>query len=193
MLRAVTVIRKAAVKEDRIADTAWLDHHARHREQGVVRSHGGLEFILSLDGAERLNDGDAVKLEDGRLVQVRAAPERLLEIRAENPARLLRLAWHLGQRHTEAEITAEAIYIGDDPALAELARGQGCRVTPVMRPFHPERVDENLCAHHDHGHAPDRHDAHGHGHHHGHADAHAQAGHQHGPACGHGHGERHEH
>jgi urease accessory protein len=172
MLRATAIVRKAAVKPDRVADTAWLDHRARHGDQGVLKSHGGVDFTLSLDKAAVLNDGDAVRLEDGRLIQVRAAPERLLEIRAESPVRLLRLAWHLGQRHATAEITADAVYVEDDPALAELARGQGCRVTSVTRPFHPERADTHACEHHDHGHHHDHHD---HGHHSRGPRAHDQA------------------
>jgi urease accessory protein len=191
MLRATNVIRKAAVKADRIADTAWLDHMAR-QGQGAVRSHGGLDFVLSLDKAAVLNDGDAVKLEDGRLIQVRAAPERLLEIRAENPLRLLRLAWGLGGTHAPVEIAADTLYVQDQPALAEMARGQGCRVTSVTRPFQPERADEHACEHHDH-----------HGHHHGHdhgddqAHAHGHdhdhAGHDYGPAGACGHDHPHEH
>jgi urease accessory protein len=186
MLRATALVRKPAVKEDLVADTAWLDHKTRAAARAAVRGHGGLEVQLELDKAAVLNDGDAVKLEDGRLVQVRAAPEPLLEIRAENPLRLLRFAWHLGQRHTPAEFKPEAIYFQDDPVLAELARGQGCSATPVMRPFNPERADDHACEHHDHGHGGHHHDHHTHDHDHDHAT------HQHGPDCGHGHGH-HEH
>jgi urease accessory protein len=76
----------------------------------------------------------------------------LLEIKAENPLRLLRVAWHIGNRHTPAEIAADAIYIEEDHVLAEMVRGQGCSVTQVTRPFRPERGA------YDHGHA------HGHAH-----------------------------
>ena len=178
MLRATTLVRKPAVKEDRVADTAWLDHKTRSRAKTAVKGHGGLEVQFDLERAAVLNDGDAVTLDDGRLLQVRAAPEPLMEIRAENPLRLLRFAWHLGQRHTPAEFKPEAIYFEEDPALADLARGQGCSATPVMRPFNPERADEHVCEHHDH---------HGHGGHH-----HDHSGHQHGPESSHGHGH-HEH
>jgi urease accessory protein len=201
MLRATAVIRKAAVKPDRVADTAWLDHEARQGRHAALRAHAGLEFLLDLDQATVLNDGDAVKLEDGRLVQVRAAPQQLLEIRAENPMRLVRLAWHLGGGHVPAELHADVIYALDDPAVAELARGQGCRVGAVTRPFQPERAEEHVCAHDHHGHGHHRgHDHHGHdhGHAHGHDHAHGHHGHahdhhghEHGPACAHGH--KHEH
>jgi urease accessory protein len=189
MLRATSIVRKAAVKEDRVADTAWLDHHAREGGRAVLRSHGGLDVTLDLERAATLNDGDAVKLEDGRLVQVRAAPERLLEIRAENPLRLLRFAWQLGQHHAAAELKSDVIYVDHDSHMAELARGQGCSVTEVTRPFQPERA-EHACDHHDHGHHGHGHAGHDH-HSHDHAQAHghdhAHAGHEHGPACAHEH------
>ena len=203
MLRATAVVRKAAVKPDRVADTVILDHEGRHRRRVALKGEGGLDFLLDLDKATALDDGDAVKLEDGRLVAVKAAPQALLEIRAENPLRLMRVAWHIGNRHTPAEITADAIYIEDDHVLAEMVRGQGCTATPVRRPFQPERgAYEHDCGH-DHGHA---HHQHHHGrnpddaphHHDDHADHHDDAGHrdhEHGPGCGHhDHGEHgHKH
>jgi urease accessory protein len=205
MLRATTVIRKAAVKPERVADTVTLDHEGRSRRRIALKGEGGLDFLLDLDRPAALNDGDAVKLEDGRLVQVRAAPQRLVEVRAENPLRLMRAAWHIGNRHVPTELAADAIYIEDDHVLVEMARGQGCSVTPVTRPFQPERgAYEHACSHPDHDHGPHAHDhEHGHGHEHGHAchdhDHHAGGhdhaeGHEHGPGCGHDHhGHAHEH
>jgi urease accessory protein len=168
MLRATAVVRKPAVKPHRVADTVTLDHEGRHRRRIALKGEGGLDFLLDLDKATALNDGDAVKLEDGRLVQVRAAPQPLLEIRAENPLRLMRIAWHIGNRHMPAEIAADAIYIEEDHVLAEMVRRQGGTATPVMRPFQPERgAYEHDCGH-------------DHGHHHEHARAHRHHGHDHG-------------
>ncbi|HEX8665840.1 MAG TPA: urease accessory protein UreE [Beijerinckiaceae bacterium] len=202
MLRATAVVRKAAVKSDRVADTVVLDHEGRHRRRVALKGEGGLDFLLDLDKAVALDDGDAVRLEDGRLVQVKAAPQRLLEIRAENPLRLMRVAWHIGNRHTPAEIGTDAIWIEDDHVLAEMVRGQGCTATPVERPFRPERGAYDHACGHDHGH---HHHGHGH-HHHAHDDAHHRnddvhhhdpaARHEHGPGCGHahhGHDHKHEH
>ncbi|HZB37249.1 MAG TPA: urease accessory protein UreE [Beijerinckiaceae bacterium] len=202
MLRATAIVRKAAVKSDRVADTVTLDHEGRHRRRVALKGEGGLDFLLDLDKAAVLNDGDAVKLEDGRLVLVEAAPQSLLEIRAENPLRLMRIAWHIGNRHTPAEIAADAIYIEDDHVLAEMVRGQGGTATPVTRPFQPERgAYEHDCGHdhgHPHGHAHDLHHDHGHDHHHDHGHSHdhhvdAERNHrEHGPGCGQAH-QGHEH
>ena len=209
MSRATTIVRRAAVRPDRVADTVSLDHAARAAASGSLVAEGGLGFDVALVKAAALEDGDALRLEDGRLVAVRAAPEDLLEIRAENPARLTRLAWQLGGNHIPVEIAADVLYVPASPANAELIRGQGCTASPVSRPFRPERAahDHSTCGHdhshdhhgHDHGHA---HQDHGHGHDHGHADHghdHAEAhdhgkshdhghpGHVHGPGCNHDH------
>ena len=77
MLRATTIVRKPAVKADRVADTVTLDHEGRHRRRVTLTGDNGLDFLLDLDKAAILNDGDAVKLEAGRLVQVKAAPKGL--------------------------------------------------------------------------------------------------------------------
>jgi urease accessory protein len=196
MLRATAVVRKPAVKPERVADRVTLDHEGRNRRRIALKGESGLDFLLDLDKATALNDGDAVKLEDGRLVQVKAAPQHLLEVRAENPSRLLRIVWHIGNRHTPAEVTADAIYIEDDYVLAEMVRGQGGTATPVTRPFQPERgAYEHDCGHDHHGHgvhdhAGDHHHAHDcHAHDH---SQHAHGVHDHGHACGHDH-HHHEH
>jgi urease accessory protein len=199
MTRAVTVVRKPAVKQDRLVDAVLLDRQGRSRRHAHLSTEKGLSFTLDLEMETVLNDGDALRLDDGRLVQVKAAAEELLEVRAENPIRLMRLAWHLGSQHGLVEITADAIYIENDPALAELARNQGCITTPVSRAFKPE-VTAHHCDHdhhghghhhgHDHGH---KHHDHGHKHHdhHDHDHKHAHHDHEHGPACGCGHDHKH--
>ena len=191
MLRATAIVRKAAVRPDRVADTVTLDHEGRQRRRFALRAEGGLEFLLDLERAAVLNDGDALKLDDGRLVAVKAAPQPLLEIRAENPLRLMRIAWHIGNRHTAAEITADAIYIEDDHVLAEMVRGQGGTATPVTRPFQPERgAYEHDCGHDHGGHDHGAH-SHAHDHHHGHEHhGHEHGAHDHG---GHGHDHHHAH
>ncbi|MDP4002834.1 urease accessory protein UreE [Methylobacterium sp. NEAU K] len=194
MPRATTIVRRAAVRADRVADTVILDHAARTAATGSLIAAGGLGFEVALANTAPLEDGDALRLEDGRLVAVRAAAEDLMEVRAENPARLMRLAWQLGGSHVPAEIAADVLYVLASPATAELVRGQGCVATPVSRTFRPERAahDHSTCGHdhshdqsHDHGHSH----AHGHDHAHEHDQDHGHDhhGHVHGPGCNHDH------
>ncbi len=195
MLRATSVVRRPAVKPERVADTILLDHEARHRRRVAMKGEGGLDFLLDLNRATVLDDGDAVKLEDGRLVQVKAAPERLLAITTGNPLRLMKVAWHVGNRHVAAEIEGEAIYVAHDHVLLEMVRGLGATATEVRRPFRPEKGAYEGGHHghaHGHGHDHGGHDDHPHG---AHGDAEAGHGHHAHAAtcgCGHDHGH-HEH
>ncbi len=135
----------------------------------------GLHIDVDLEMDTVLNDGDALRLDDGGLVLVKAAQESLLEVRSENPMRLIRLAWQLGSQHGLAEVTADAVYVANDPATAELVRGQGCTAAPVLRAFRPEQAIA-ACDHDHHGHGHHDHDHHGHAHDHG---AHEQHAHEH--------------
>ncbi len=190
MIRAITIVRRPAVRPERVADTLTLDHQARHRRRIALTAEAGLSFLLDLDRATVLDDGDAVKLEDGRLVQVRAAPERLIEIRTDNPLRLMKVGWHLGNRHVATEIGADVLHIGFDHVLLEMVRGLGATAREVERPFRPERgayEGGHDHAHDDHDHGAHGHDHHAHGHDHGHAAATAACG------CGHDHAHDHKH
>lgn len=192
-MRATTVVRKAAVRSDKVADTLVLDRPGRAKPAGALTAEGGLSLTVALSKPPGLDDGDALRLEDGRLVVIRAAPERLLAVRAENPARLMRLAWYLGGHHVAAEIDGDVLYVEDVPSTVELVRGSGCSASPETRPFKPER---DIHHHHDcghdhgqdhagHGHSHDHSNDHGHSHDHGHQEH----GHQ-----GHGHAHhKHDH
>ncbi len=125
-----------------------------------MKGGGGLEFLLDLEQATALRDGDALVLEDGRIVQVTAKPEPLLVVTGDDAQHLTRLAWHLGNRHVPAAIEADYILIRFDRVLAEMLLGLGAGIGFIDAPFDPEG---GAYAHggHDHGHA------HGNGHDHG--------------------------
>ncbi|HEY0292161.1 MAG TPA: urease accessory protein UreE [Hansschlegelia sp.] len=149
MIRATSIVRRPAVKPATVADAITLNHEARGRRRLAMTTDGGLAFLLDLPRPANLNDGDALQLEDGRLVLVRAAEEELVEVTAETPLRLAKIAWHLGNRHTPAEVTDEAIYVAPDHVLVEMVRGLGGATRLVRRAFRPET---GAYSGHDHAH-----------------------------------------
>lgn len=153
------------------ADSITLEQEQRDRRRIALTSDGGLRFLLDLPARVLLRHGDGLELEDGRVIEVRAQPEPLLEVRAEDTSHLLRLAWHLGNRHLEAQIEPKRILIRRDRVIAEMLARLGAETTEVVEPFNPE------------GGAYDGAD-HGHTHDHSHSNGHAH-GHSHGP--GHSH------
>ena len=137
MLIANRLVRKQDRSAEVPIDSVTLDSDRRHLRRARAVSDGGQVMLIDLHEASFLQQGDALAVEGG-LIEVRAAPEQLLEIKAQNALSLARLAWHLGNRHTPAELAADAIYIQPDHVLQHMAEGLGAAVTRVMRSFQPE-------------------------------------------------------
>jgi urease accessory protein len=170
------------------ADTIVLDFDDRHRRRMAMTGTRGLEFLLDLESAVALRGGDALVLEDGRLIEVVAAPEPLIEIRCNDPQHLVRVGWHLGNRHLPTQIMGKALRIRRDHVIEAMVKGLGARVIEIEAPFDPEG---GAYAGGGHAHATENesHDHTGHGHSHDHA-SHDHSSHDHG---GHGHGHHHHH
>jgi len=135
----------------------------RFRRRIRLKTDQGEDLLLDLEHAERLEDGDGLKLESGGFVEVRAAEEDLLEIKCDSPRALARVAWHLGNRHLPTEIHGSALRIRPDHVIEAMARGLGAAVAHVRAPFRPEGGAYAHGAshpghghqHHDHGHKHD--------------------------------------
>ena len=190
------------------ADAVVLHFDDRHRRRMAMTGTRGLEFLLDLENAVALRGGDALVLDDGRLVEVVAAPEPLLEIRGSDPQHLVRVAWHLGNRHLPTQIMGKGLRIRRDHVIEAMVKGLGARVIEIEAPFDPEGGAYAGSGHahapesgsHDHaGHAHASHDhaSHGHGDHshvdHGHGDPHHHDDHRHDEHCGHDHHHGHSH
>jgi urease accessory protein len=140
-------------------------------------------------------------LEDGRLIEVIAAAEPLVEIRCTDPMRMVRIAWHLGNRHLPTQLTGKSLRIRRDHVIEEMVRGLGARAIEIEAPFDPEggayvsAPPQAAHAHdHDHhhgrGHDHDHEHDHAHGHHH-HGHSHDHHHHEHGESCDHDHDHAH--
>ncbi|WFU40369.1 urease accessory protein UreE [Bradyrhizobium sp. CB82] len=177
------------------ADTVVLDFDDRHRRRMAMTGTRGLQFLLDLESAVALRGGDALLLEDGRLVEVVAAPEPLLEIRGRDPLHLVRVAWHLGNRHLPTQIMAKGLRIRRDHVIEAMVKGLGARVIEIEAPFDPEGgayADAGHAHADDHGHDDQAHD-HVHHEHGDHDHHHDDAAHEHGHDHHHHHDEHCDH
>ena len=131
-------------------DRVVLDADERHRRRVMLTGERGTTFLLDLPRATALRDGDGLVLENGAIVRVAGKPEPLVEIAAASTHELARLAWHIGNRHTDVQVVGETLRIRRDHVLEEMLRGLGARLTPVEAAFDPE---PGAYGHgHDHGH-----------------------------------------
>src|SRR5262245_26871609 len=138
-MRRASEIRTAGTwNAAKAIDRVVLDAAERHRRRITLAGESGTVFLLDLPHAVALRDGDGLVLEDGAIVRVTGKAEPLVEIAVASPHHLARLAWHIGNRHTDLQVVGERLRVRRDHVLEEMLRGLGAELTPVEAPFDPE-------------------------------------------------------
>jgi urease accessory protein len=137
-----------------------LDFDERHRRRIRLRAENGEYLLLDLPKAVAMANGDGLCANDGRWFKIVAKPEKLIEVTASDTLTFMQLSWHLGNRHTPAEVQEGRILIRPDHVLEDMVRGLGGSTKSVEEPFQPEGGAYG-------GHAQGHHHNHDHGHDHG--------------------------
>ncbi len=171
MLRVTEHFPASTWPAENAADSLTLDFDNRHRRRIRLTTDSGVYVLLDLPKAVAMTHGDGLRLEDGRWILINAAPETLVEVRADGPTQLARIAWHIGNRHFPAQILEGAIRIRPDHVIEAMIVGLGGALTQIDAPFQPEGGAYGGQAMHEH--AQDHgHDGHHHSHEHDHAHEH---------------------
>lgn len=112
-----------------------LTYDDRFLRRKVLTAARGERFLVDLPHTTSLNHGDAIELTDGRLIEVIAAAEDLLEITGPD---LTRIAWHIGNRHTPCQIKPTRLLIQRDHVIRDMLEKLGANVREISEPFTPE-------------------------------------------------------
>lgn len=158
--RSTRIVKPGTAKETAI-DVVVLTHDERHLRRKLLHMAHDDVVMLDLKEPVVLENGDLLALEGGGFVEVIAAEEPLLEIRARDTIHQMELAWHLGNRHLAAQIEEKRILIERDHVIKAMLEGLGASVSEITEPFQPVHG-----AYHSHGGGH----GHGHGHDHHHHD-----------------------
>jgi urease accessory protein len=156
-MRSETVLPADTWDAARATDRVLIDHDHRHRRRIVLRTEAGRELLLDLPHAARLRHGDGLALPDGSVVRVEARPEPLVEIHAHDDGELVRIAWHLGNRHLPVQLLGERIRIRRDHVIEEMVEQLGGHVEHIEAPFDPEAGAYAGGHHHHHDDDDDHH------------------------------------
>lgn len=151
-------------------DSVALAYDERKRSRLKVTLASGVEAGIFLERGDHLHGGDKLVAEDGSaVVDILAAPEKLIEAVADSPLLFARAAYHLGNRHVPVQIlpteNGGKLRFQTDHVLADMVRGLGCSVAETEAPFEPESGAYGAHGGHHHGDdepVPDLHDP-GHG------------------------------
>lgn len=138
-MHRVTSIKHASEwNASEASDRVVLDSGDRNRRRIVMTAEKGTEFLLDEAKPVNLRDGDGLVLDDGSIVLVAGESEKLVEIIGRTALETTRLAWHLGNRHTDVQIVGGKIRIRRDHVLEDMLRGLGAKLSALDAPFDPE-------------------------------------------------------
>jgi urease accessory protein len=115
-----------------------LPSELRHKSRLRCRSESGEEAAIFLEPGSILRENDYLLANDGRIVRVVAAAERVLLIEDCSATQLARAAYHLGNRHVPIQIGAGWLRFQVDHVLKDLLECLGFDVTEELAPFEPE-------------------------------------------------------
>ena len=135
--------------------TLTLDYEARFLRRKRLVTDEGWPFVIDLAQTTSLAHGDHLRLSDGRHVEIRAAPEPVLEITGDN---LARLAWHIGNRHTPCQVFEDRLRIRADKVIAHMLDHLGATVRELHAPFTPEGGAYGFGRTHAHAHGHSAHE-----------------------------------
>jgi urease accessory protein len=138
MRRAITIHTRGHWPEEAAVDSVTLAFVDRHRRRIRLVADSGTPFLLDLPRAQHLAEGDGLEFDNGGYVRVRSAAEPVIEITADNPTDLLRIAWHLGNRHLPLQVLEDRLRLRADHVIASMVEGLGGHVTRLDAPFDPE-------------------------------------------------------
>jgi urease accessory protein len=122
----------------RSVDCVVLDADDRLRRRIVLTTEKGMTLLLDFAQPVMLRDGDGLVLDDLSVVLVAGKAEELVQVTVGAPVDFVRLAWHIGNRHTDIQFTDKSFRIRRDHVLEDMLRGLGASVTPLNAPFDPE-------------------------------------------------------
>jgi len=138
---------------DRIDGTLSLPYELREKCRLRAALDTGEEVAIFTVRGTVLRGGDLLTGEDGRVVRVVAAAEATYRVTAPDAQALLRCAFHLGNRHTQAQVGVGFLRIRADAVLKEMLVGLGATVVAESAPFEPESGAYG-GGHHHHDHGP---------------------------------------
>lgn len=118
--------------------TLVLPYELREKCRLRATMESGEEVALFTVRGTVLRDGDLLTGETGQVVKIVAAREPTYLVRCVDAHTLLRCAFHLGNRHTQAHVGDGFLRIRRDPVLKEMLEGLRATVTEEDAPFEPE-------------------------------------------------------
>lgn len=133
----------------KIEDTITLTYDQRFIRRKKLVSDNNFGFLVNLSETVSLKKNDGFLLDNGSIILIKSAEEELLEITSNN---LMKITWHIGNRHIPCQIENERLLIQVDKVIENLIIKLGGHVKKVKEEFNPEGGAYGLGRTHGHKH-----------------------------------------
>ena len=133
----------------KIEDTITLTYDQRFIRRKKLVSDNNFGFLVNLSETVSLKKNDGFLLDNGSIILIKSAEEELLEITSNN---LMKITWHIGNRHIPCQIENERLLIQVDKVIENLITKLGGHVKKVKEEFNPEGGAYGLGRTHGHKH-----------------------------------------
>ncbi|MDP3332357.1 MAG: urease accessory protein UreE [Methylotenera sp.] len=139
MINIIKRLNKLAQTAPQQADDQLvLPFDLRQKSRLRVTLTSGLEAALLLDRGTIMRGGDLLEAEDGRVVEIVAAPQAVTDVTAKTSQSLMCAAYHLGNRHVPLQVGDGWLRLEQDHVLNEMLVGLGMTTISQNAPFEPE-------------------------------------------------------
>lgn len=131
-----------------------LPYDLRKKSRLRAVSRCGRDVGFQLPRGTELLDSQCFVADSGEVVQIVASPESVSTVTGDTPLKLLKAAYHLGNRHVPLQVTESWLRYQHDHVLDDMVRGLGLDVAVDNAPFQPESgaYARNGGGHHSHSH-----------------------------------------
>ena len=133
----------------KIEDTITLTYDQRFIRRKKLVSDNNFGFFVNLSETVSLKKNEGFLLDNGSIILIKSAEEELLEITSNN---LMKITWHIGNRHIPCQIENERLLIQVDKVIENLIIKLGGHVKKVKEEFNPEGGAYGLGRTHGHKH-----------------------------------------
>jgi urease accessory protein len=124
---------------DVIDEFLILPFDIRQKSRFRAKTESGKDVGVMIERGGVLRGGDVLLSDDGEVkVQIIAAAQSVMTVKAKNQKQLMRAAYHLGNRHVPLQVDQDWLRLEEDYVLKNMLIAMGVEVINEKAPFEPE-------------------------------------------------------
>lgn len=134
------IINQILSKNQQVKVNLNLELTAEERQKSrQIIEINDLKIYLQLPRGTVLNQGDLISNEDQNfIIKIVAKSELIITVTSPDQLKLIKAAYHLGNRHIPLELTPNYLRFLPDPVLINMLLKLGLEIKEEIAPFCPE-------------------------------------------------------